>query len=434
MLDIGCKGYKEWKAEKEQLGEKVVDYTLGEGLDRANIGTAVSIVSQFLSDYDNAIFSRSYLEDRGWQVDWIERSQKLYPERENNEHNVPTKDNDKTTETHSQFGGTVGHRSLSAPYYQIAKQALMEWNGLSLEEAKETISNESFDEIEAKVGAKPSIEHAIERIEELGIYEADFMRDIVYKGRKPDLLANEMPYFDASSMMDVLFAVHDGWVEDHPDKFMARDKKFQHMPSELIGWEETKKDLLFVKPIFEALGSKVDEQELQDEYNRRVKEFFLENGIVEEHTLAHKIAQGPKFYPALANYPKEALDCITNISWALTNVIPSIEEKGIGNIANTRFNILTDQISENPTAEDLKRLEPFEVRIIDEKLDIDISFLTGKRDLLEESNAKANEILSQKQEAIESILIKAQHCKDLKEQIKEQEKIWESNNHTACGE
>ena len=64
-------------------------------------------------------------------------------------------------------------------------------------------------------------------------------------------------------IMDTLFHVHDGWVKDNVKKFNAREKKHQHMPSELIGWNEAKADLLFVRPIFEAAGIEVNEEELE---------------------------------------------------------------------------------------------------------------------------------------------------------------------------
>lgn len=38
---------------------------------------------------------------------------------------------------------------MNIPYYQVAKKALMNWNGLNEEEANKLIENSSFEEIEA---------------------------------------------------------------------------------------------------------------------------------------------------------------------------------------------------------------------------------------------------------------------------------------------
>ena len=76
------------------------------------------------------------------------------------------------------------------PYYQVAKQALMNWNGLSEEEAKKVVSSQSFDEIESQVYAKGSLEHAAEgmmkamgfnRIDTKGEYKSELL-DFIYKG------------------------------------------------------------------------------------------------------------------------------------------------------------------------------------------------------------------------------------------------------------
>ena len=47
-------------------------------------------------------------------------------------------------------------------------------------------------------------------------------------------------------VLNMLSAVHDGWVKDNSKKFFARDKKYQHLPLELIGWKEVEADLLFI--------------------------------------------------------------------------------------------------------------------------------------------------------------------------------------------
>ena len=50
-------------------------------------------------------------------------------------------------------------------YQQIARRALMAWNGLSEEEATRKVQESSNEELEQQVGAKGSIWHALQGIE-----------------------------------------------------------------------------------------------------------------------------------------------------------------------------------------------------------------------------------------------------------------------------
>ena len=50
------------------------------------------------------------------------------------------------------------------PYYKVAKEALIKWNGLSEEEANKIIEEQSFDEIESQVHAKASMQYAIDEL------------------------------------------------------------------------------------------------------------------------------------------------------------------------------------------------------------------------------------------------------------------------------
>ncbi len=77
LLSVGCKRYDDWNRENNNDSRE--DTPLMEGIEKADIGSAVSIVSQFLGDYENARFSISYLDDRKWHKDWIKRSRELYP-------------------------------------------------------------------------------------------------------------------------------------------------------------------------------------------------------------------------------------------------------------------------------------------------------------------------------------------------------------------
>lgn len=190
------------------------------------------------------------------------------------------------------------------PYYQVARQALMNWKGLSEEEADKVISEQSFDKIEGQVWATGSMNYAIEGIRrslDLSEQEMTALHDGVYEGENlEDLKEFKSLNTDPNStILDTLSAVHDGWVKDNQKKFFARDKKYQHLPLELIGWEEAKLDLLFVKPIMEAMGIEIDESALEEAYNKRAEKFKEDKGIKTKDDLREAISRGAEFYPAL---------------------------------------------------------------------------------------------------------------------------------------
>ena len=254
---------------------------------------------------------------------------------------------------------------LDLPYYKVAKQCLMNWGnaqsnwvGLSEQEADEIILTQSFDEIDPQVDAAYSINCAIDGI--LGafvdnqVFPLDYelekknLSDFVYNGGESKIV-DELKRINETSttpksaeriihniVLIALYATHDGWVEKESNKkkFMKRDSKFQHMPLELIGWEEVKKDLLFIKPIFEKIGIEINEELLEQLYNQRVESFVVrQHDLHNSEDLAKLISQGENFYPSLAGYSDEALDLINNKPEI---VVESIETKGIGKIEDIR--------------------------------------------------------------------------------------------------
>lgn len=356
LEEIGCTRYDEWKKQKEENGKSVEENVVGKGIEQADISTAVSFVSKLLGDYSNANSSLSRMLDGGPEYGWVQ--QWLKKSRE------------------------ISQAKQSIPYYQVAKQVLMDRNGLPEEEAEKIVSTQTFDKIESQVYAKGSMDYVVEGIKlSLGLSdkEAEELSTFAYYGGKNktiDLLRenNEMAHRLVSItngqsiitnnsltnelIMDTLFHVHDGWVQDNMKEFNAREKKHQHMPSELIGWKEAKADLLFVRPIFEAAGIEVNEEELEQVYNRRVKDFFLDRKIVTARNLSDSITQGEYFYPALANYG-EVLTTINDPDYVDQNIIPAIEKNGIGKTEDVRRNIVA-QIINNPTAKDIARLSESE--------------------------------------------------------------------------
>lgn len=543
LEEIGCMRYEEWKAQKDEKGEAVVEGNIEEGIKRGDISTAVSFVSQLLYDYDNASFSLPHMldggEKYGWVQQWVAKSKELakengleisdrytdieqirneieslgdwkdpsqrdsylkvlskitsiyhgyeldagkrqyYPEEvtraiadicskkfpsneevfEDGKLRPGMPDNEfsnyvtlATTPlgisflgektriaqiAKEKFGIDVYHTQMTEeeakkliesseqylaqnmeksniPYYSVAKQALMHWNGLSEEEADKIISEQSFSQLESQVYAKGSMDYAIEAIaakspvRRLG--KKSELADFVYYGGKSAIIDamkkdaefmndENMYQYERSDMrkiyngmiMDTLFAVHDGWVQDNVKKFNAREKKHQHMPSELIGWKEAKADLLFVRPIFEAAGIEVNEEELEQVYNGRVKDFFLNKGIENARNLSDSITQGEEFYPALEGYG-DILVTINDPAYVDEKIIPAIEQHGIGNIEEVRRNIVS-QIISNPVPEDVARLSDEEKTQVEQSLGQEVTTLTAQRDELQQKNSIVQRII-----------------------------------------
>lgn len=386
LEEIGCMDYDTWKSQKELSGEIIGDGKIGDGIDKADIKTAVSFISQFFFDCNNANYSISKMVDGGWVEQWVKNSQEKSQSKQN------------------------------IPYYQVAKKALMNWNGLSEEEATKIISTQSFDQIDSQVYAKGSMDYAIEGMKIfLGLSDKDTeeLSTFVYEGNQSKIMklikenedisnrlekkSNAQSIDNVKSLtneliIDTLFHVHDGWVKDNVKKFNAREKKHQHMPSELIGWKEAKADLLFVRPIFEAAGIQVDEDKLEQVYNGRVKEFFLNKGIENARSLSDYITQGEKFYPALEGYG-DILVTINDPFYVDEKIIPAIEEKGIGNIEEVRRNIFSQVIS-NPISEDVARLSDKEKGQLEQSLGKEVSELAAQRDELQQKNSIVERIMA----------------------------------------
>ena len=283
------------------------------------------------------------------------------------------------------------------PYYQVAKKALMkkEWNGLSEQEAINIISSQTFDKIESQVYAKGSMDYAIEGIKKfLGLSDKDTeeLSNFVYNGGQSKVIDDwkkDAELQDSDNkfnnlITNTLFYVHDGWVKDNMKKFNSREKKHQHMPSELIGWEEAKADLLFIKPIFETAGIEVNEDELKQVYDERVKDFFLDRGIKNSEDLTSEITKGEKFYPALSGQT-DILVYISDPVNVKEKVVPQIEENGIGNIEEIRKGIVK-QVLDNPNPTDVSKLSDEEMFLAEETLGTEIEKLNGKKDNLQQQN------------------------------------------------
>lgn len=191
------------------------------------------------------------------------------------------------------------------PYYQVAKQALMNWNGLTEEQADKLIEESSFEEIESQVYAQGSMTYAISSIgKSLGLTDEEtkqFADEVFGRTSNQEIISmslyeklkkftndkdkKTMPSFlseidsnMATLITDAMEAVHDGWVEDNAKHFFTkkadRKQQYQFLPLDLIGWDEAKSDLLFIKPIIEYIGGYVNEEEIKKECNNRTIAFF----------------------------------------------------------------------------------------------------------------------------------------------------------------
>ena len=283
----------------------------------------------------------------------------------------------------TKFKSSLENYQKYIPYYHVVKAALINFHNFSENEAEKIIRNSSLEKIESMVSVKKTVEYTIESITNslnLSTDDSQKLKDLIYQcdesNNIKDIFAqkiieesnkNDIEDYEKSKhetihnlVMDTLFAVHDGWVKDNPSEFGASNKKHRHMPSQLIGWEELRKDFILVEPIFKTLRSfspylTANEETLKRIYNERVNTFFLDNKIYAADTLSHLIAQGPKFYPAWTNYDKDILEFLQNDKLALKHVIPAIENYGIGNIGKRRYEIVKE-VAQTQNPDDIAKL------------------------------------------------------------------------------
>lgn len=112
-------------------------------------------------------------------------------------------------------------------------------------------------------------------------------------------------------IIEMLSVVHDEWVRNNANDFLRVNKdengnnipinkEYQFVPLQMLSWKEVKSDLIFLKPILEAAGVKVDEKLIEQQFEIVQKEFLIDNGIDSIDRLKFKFKQGSNFYPTLA--------------------------------------------------------------------------------------------------------------------------------------
>ena len=202
---------------------------------------------------------------------------------------------------------------MATPYQNIAKSALINWNGLSVEEAEKKIQTETVQELEQQVYAMGSVKYAVVGIGKqlnLSEEEAVSLFDVAVNGPENAeifaVVTEKAKGFTDQQKLGVLSTIHDGWVVDNSsektfNKKVSRNQLRQYAPLELIGWNEVKSDLLFLNPILAAIGVNVDEQSLESEYHSMVASYLEENQINSPNDLTDLVSQGRNYYRALSS-------------------------------------------------------------------------------------------------------------------------------------
>lgn len=200
---------------------------------------------------------------------------------------------------------------MTTPYQNIARAALMNWNGLSAEEANYKIQNETVEQLENQIGALPTIEYCVLAISELANLTDEetisFHRAIVNGPENSEIfniVSEKTKNFTDELKLDALSIIHDGWVINNSNektfnKKVERQQLRQYTPLELIGWNEVKSDLLFLNPILNSIGVNTSEKELELSYYNRVIKYMDKNNINNQNDLLNLISKGKEYYSIL---------------------------------------------------------------------------------------------------------------------------------------
>lgn len=235
----------------------------------------------------------------------------------------------------------------NVPYYQVAKEALIKWNGLTEEQADKIIKESSFEKIEGQIYAQGSMTYAVNAIgRNFGLNDEEIAKfsDEVF-GRTDsreimERLQNKLRTVNFTSIkqiniykviVDTMEAVHDGWVEDNAKLFFTkkadRGQQYQYLPLELIGWDEAKSDLLFIKPIIHSIGIYADDTKTKEEYNKRTVTFFkrLDSNIHNIDCLENAIVENGLKYN---HWTPEIEEAMGDSKFVKEIILPELRKKG----------------------------------------------------------------------------------------------------------
>ena len=143
-------------------------------------------------------------------------------------------------------------------------------------------------------------------------------------------------------VMQMIEAVHNGWIKDNADLFFTKkqDKgqQYQYLPIELIGWDEVKSDLLFIKPIIERMHGKINEEALKKELHDRTIS-YVSNGVLGHNSQSYAnfedigqniVEEGEGIFYGKCPWTEEIRQAFKNEEFVQSVIIPQIKEKGIG--------------------------------------------------------------------------------------------------------
>lgn len=176
-------------------------------------------------------------------------------------------------------------------YKSVAKDALVKWEGLTEEDALKTVKEQNNAELENRVHASNSVNYAIDglaKVLNLSFMEKQQFAKAVFEGPENAEIIKEVTNkakgLTNEQILAVLTVIHDGWVKDNANEQTFEKKKNQqklrqYAPFELIGWNEVKSDMLFLKPILDSLNVPVDSTSLSNAYKNRVADFAMEKAI-----------------------------------------------------------------------------------------------------------------------------------------------------------
>lgn len=265
---------------------------------------------------------------------------------------------------------------------QITKDALMNWNGLTEEEAERKV--QEFGTAEnardnVTYGSEIAAIEGIAKVVELSDEEKEALTEAIYtQGSVPEEIAEKMrvklePSNKSESVIRILSDIHDNWVRTNGNKFDGRMKNYQFVDLRLLSLKEAQADLLFVKPILEAAGIEIPMVELEGSLEIERNNLLKANGIDSLEKLAKKISEGADFYPALEGVQTNRTGETTEIS----------EEGAVREEGESKD--ITDILKEQPeVAEKMARqvvreaeLEP-EFQSMKERQEFDKDVATGK--------------------------------------------------------
>lgn len=191
---------------------------------------------------------------------------------------------------------------------QIVKQAKIRWDKLSEDEADKTI-----EEIKTPQEARETVTYnsdikaidGIAKIIELDKNEIEFIIDDI--GSKSEIrrelaekIKNGIQVGNKyEKIIEILSVIHNEWVKNNANKFMARPKDYQFVDLRLLSYEEAQSDLIFVKPILETCGIDIDEKELKRQFLNLQKQFLDENNIDSHEKLVDFLIEGAESYSTL---------------------------------------------------------------------------------------------------------------------------------------